>query len=100
MANFELCRIELSTDDPLAASLNPLTDRSLIVCGSPVRNIQRGSLRTCAAYLLSCAGVSRRGSTLIETKRTGASLSILPVILRICAVIIGQVPAQLVKMKS
>src|SRR5690348_5364496 len=100
MANFELCRIESLTDDPLAASLNPLTERSVIAGASPVRKIQRGSLRTFVAYRFNAAGVSRRGSTLMETKRTGASLSILEVIRRMVEVIMGHVPAQLVKMKS
>src|SRR5438477_49552 len=35
----------------------------------PVRKSQRGSLRTRFAYSASTAGVSRDGSTLIETKR-------------------------------
>src|SRR5437868_4675750 len=100
MANFELCRIELSTDDPVAASLNPFTERSVIVPGSPVRNIHRESLRTFFAYPCRAAGVSRRGSTLMETKRTGAPLSIFDVMRRIVEVIIGHVPAQFVKMKS
>ena len=36
----------------------------------------------------------------METNRTGASFSIFEVIRRIVEVIIGQVPAQFVKMKS
>src|SRR5207253_4711002 len=99
MANFELCRTA-SLVAPFAASLKPLIERSVIVFASPVRKSQRGSLRTLDAYVCSAAGVSRSGSTLIETKRTGASLSILVVIRRIVAAIIGHVPAQLVNMKS
>src|SRR5207245_9363112 len=100
MANFELCRIESLTDEPLAASLNPFTESSVIVCASPVRNIQRGSLRAFDAYRFNAGGVSRRGSTLMDTKRTGASLSILEVIRRRVEVIIGHVPAQSMQMKS
>src|SRR2546428_13139469 len=100
MANLELCRIESLTEDPLAASLNPFTERSLIVCASPVRNIQRGSLRIFDAYRLNAAGVSRRGSTLMETKRTAASRSIFEGIRRIVEVMIGHVPALLGEKKS
>jgi hypothetical protein len=59
-----------------------------------------GVVGTRAAYCESTAGLSRAGSRVMETKRTGASLSTFGVRARMLLVMIGQVPVQLVKLES